>query len=59
MASVGDRVKESTTTTGTGTLSLGGVVGLSDVTFVAGIGAGVTDALYIIEDGNGTDWEIG
>lgn len=50
-----DRVKETTTTTGTGTYSLdGGVVGFR--TFVAGIGT--TNTCYYCAT-DGTDWEIG
>ena len=56
------RVKETTTTTGTGTLSLAGVVA-GFRTFVAGIGDGET-CFYVIEavDADGVptgDWETG
>lgn len=50
-----DRVKETTTTTGTGTYSLAGAVA-GFRTFVAGVGSGNT-CYYVAE--NGTDWEIG
>jgi hypothetical protein len=50
-----DRVQETTTTVGTGTLNLSGAV-TGFQTFVAGIGTGNT-TLYCIEDG--TDWEVG
>lgn len=50
-----DRVKETSTTTGTGTLSLAGAeTGFR--TFVAGIGNG-NSCWYVIEDG--ADWEVG
>lgn len=50
-----DRVKETTTTTGTGTLDLAGAeTGFQG--FVAGIGDGNT-CYYCIADG--TDWEVG
>ena len=50
-----DRVKETTTTSGTGTYSLAGAVqGFQG--FVAGIGTGNT-CYYSITDG--TDWEVG
>ena len=54
---VKDRVKETTTTTGTGTISLAGAVGQFQ-TFVAGIGTTNT-TYYAIEDANGTAWEVG
>jgi len=54
---VADRVKESTTTTGTGTVSLAGAeTGFQ--TFVAGIGNSNT-TYYAIVDGNTGDFEVG
>lgn len=50
-----DRVQETSTTTGTGTLSLGGA-DTGYQTFVAGVGDGNT-TYYCITDG--TDWEVG
>jgi hypothetical protein len=55
MAVYADRVKETTTTTGTGTYSLDGAAA-GFRTFVAGVGTGVL-VTYACE--NGTDWEIG
>lgn len=56
MASVvADRVKETTTTTGTGTLNLGGT-STGYQTFVNGIGNG-NKCAYLIDDGNG-NWEV-
>lgn len=52
-----DRVKETTTTTGTGTLNLAGAVA-GFRTFVAGIATGNT-CYYALIDANGTDWEVG
>jgi hypothetical protein len=52
---VGDRVKETTTTTGTGTISLAGAVD-GYQTFVAGVGSG-NYTYYVIESGN--NWEVG
>ena len=52
---VADRVRETSTTTGTGTLSLGGAAS-GYQTFVAGIGSG-NNTYYCITDG--TAWEIG
>ena len=52
-----DRVKETSTTTGTGTINLAGAVeGFQ--TFVAGVGDGHT-TYYAITDANDTAWEVG
>ena len=54
---INDRVKETSTTTGTGTLNLAGAV-TGFVTFVAGIGDTNTTYYAIFEQG--TDrWEVG
>lgn len=50
-----DSVQETSTTNGTGTLSLGGAAATGRLTFVNGIGSGNTTA-YRIDDGNG-NWE--
>ena len=52
-----DRVKETTTTTGTGTVNLAGAAS-GFRTFVAGVGDGNT-TYYAITDANGTAWEVG
>ncbi len=52
---IADRVKETSTTTGTGTYSLAGAV-TGFRTFVAGIATGNT-CYYVATDG--TDWEVG
>ena len=52
---VGDRVKETTTTTGTGTITLAGAED-GYQTFVAGVGDG-NYTYYVIESGN--NWEVG
>jgi hypothetical protein len=52
-----DRIKETTATTGTGTLSLAGAV-VSFQSFLSGIGNG-NSTCYGLVSGNGTDWEIG
>jgi hypothetical protein len=54
---VADRVKETTTTTGTGTLDLDGAVA-GFQTFVAGIGNG-NETYYVITDPNTGDYEVG
>ena len=54
---VKDRVKETTTTTGTGTINLAGAMS-GFQTFVAGAGDGST-TYYAIEDANGSGWEVG
>src|SRR5690242_18913370 len=53
---IADRVKETTNTTGTGTLNLAGA-GTGFRTFVAGIGNGNT-CPYLIDNGLG-EWETG
>ena len=52
-----DRVKETTTTTGTGTFSLGGAVA-GFQTFVAGAGSGQR-CKYMAKDRSSNDWEVG
>ena len=52
-----DRVKETTTTTGTGNLNLAGAVS-GFQSFVSGIGD-TNDVYYALIDDNGTAWEIG
>lgn len=54
---VGDRVKETTTTTGTGTIDLNGAV-LGFQTFVDGVGNG-HETYYVIVDNNTGDFEVG
>ena len=54
---VADRVKETTNTTGTGTLSLAGVVA-GFQSFVAGVGTTNT-TYYAITDSATGDWEVG
>jgi hypothetical protein len=54
---VGDRVKETTTTTGTGTIDLAGAeTGFQ--TFVDGVGNG-HETYYVIVDSNTGDYEVG
>ncbi len=53
----GDRVQETTTTAGTGTITLAGAV-TQFQTFAAGIGSG-NPCGYTILHSNGTDWEVG
>lgn len=57
MSLYADRVKESSTTTGTGTLNLGGAP-IRFRTFVAGIGTG-KQACYTIEHATADEWEVG
>jgi len=54
---VADRVKETTSTTGTGNLSLSGAVAQFQ-TFNSAFGTNVY-FYYCITDGNGTSWEVG
>lgn len=52
-----DRVLETTTTTGTGTLNLGGAE-TNYQSFVDGVGDG-NDCYYCIEDNTNNEWEVG
>ena len=52
-----DRVQETTTTSGTGTLNLAGAVA-GNRTFVSGVGTGNT-TYYVIYDQTAQVWEIG
>jgi len=54
---INDRVKETSTTSGTGTLNLGGAA-TGFVTFVAGIGDTNTTYYAIFEQGT-ANWEVG
>jgi len=54
---INDRVKETSTTSGTGTIDLGGAVSGFD-TFVSGIGDTNTTYYAIFEQGT-TEWEVG
>src|SRR5579883_1639952 len=54
---IADRVKETTTTTGTGTITLAGPA-TQFQSFAAAIGNGNT-CDYCLLSGNGTDWEVG
>lgn len=54
---VADRVKETTNTTGTGSLTLAGAVAQFQ-TFNAAFGTNVY-FYYCIVDADGTDWEVG
>lgn len=57
MANLADRVKETSTTTGTGTLSLAGAVA-GYRSLVAGIGTG-NQCYYCIEHQTAAEWEVG
>lgn len=54
---IADRVQETTTTTGTGTINLAGA-SVQYQTFISAIGNGNT-TYYGITSGNGSDWEVG
>ena len=56
---INDRVKENSTTSGTGNITLAGVAsGQGNVTFASGIGTSNTTYYYIFEQGTNT-FEIG
>ena len=54
---IADRVKETTATTGTGTLNLAGAV-TQFQSFISGVGTS-NQCNYCLLSGNGTDWETG
>ena len=54
---IADRVRETTTTTGTGTITLNGAVGNFE-TFTANLSDGDT-TYYAIVDANNSDFEVG
>lgn len=56
MTYIADRVQETTTTTGTGSITLDGAV-TGYRTFASAFGTGVTPVTYVISDG--TNWEVG
>ena len=58
MGIVADRVKETTTTTGTGNITLAGAATGGFRTFNTAIGQGV-QFYYALLDANGTGWETG
>lgn len=60
MSKFANRVRETTVTTGTGTLSLGGAFDASYQTFVAGIGNGKA-CIYTVrhQDASVGEWEVG
>jgi hypothetical protein len=53
-----DRVAETTTTTGTGTIQLAGAVDAKFRTFVAGVGSGAT-VPYVVVHRTANEWEVG
>jgi hypothetical protein len=55
---INDRVKETSTTTGTGTLDLAGAENGFE-TFVAGVGTGNTTYYAISQDDSPYSWEVG
>jgi hypothetical protein len=54
---IADRVQETTTTTGTGTINLAGATSQNQ-SFVSGVGS-TNQCNYCLLSGNGTDWETG
>lgn len=58
MANLADRVKDTTTTTGTGSITLAGSPPTGFRTFAAGFGATSQSVSYCIDDGAG-NWETG
>lgn len=60
MAARGNRIRETTTSTGTGTINLGGAVDATHETFVAGVGDGVKTRYCIVSQSpSDGQWEVG
>lgn len=58
MPSFADRVKDTTTTTGTGAITLAGTPPTGYVSFATGFGSSALIVGYVIDDGAG-NWEVG
>lgn len=58
MPYIADRVKDTTTSTGTGAITLNGTPPTGFRTFAAGLGSGSLTIGYCIDDGAG-NWEVG
>lgn len=57
MANYADRVKDTTTTTGTGSITLAGSAPSGFQTFAAALGSAASNVPYAIV--GGTEWEVG
>lgn len=58
MPRIADRVRDTTTSTGTGAITLSGTAPSGFRTFAAAFGAGNSSVAYCIDDGAGS-WEVG
>lgn len=54
-----DRVKDTTTTTGTGSVTLSGTAPTGFRTFANAYGTAATQVPYVIAAQSGADWEVG
>lgn len=55
-----DRVKDTTTTTGTGSITLAGTAPTGYQTFAAGLGSDAKPVVgYVIDGGSTGEWEVG
>ena len=54
-----DRVKDTTTTTGTGSVTLSGTAPTGFRTFADAYGTAATQVPYVIAAQSGADWEVG
>jgi len=54
-----DRVKDTTTSTGTGAITLAGVAPTGYQTFATGFGSGSRVIGYVIAAQSGSEWEVG
>ena len=59
MAYLADRVKDTTTSTGTTSITLAGTPPTGYVTFATGFGSASTWVAYVIQGQTGGEWEVG
>lgn len=59
MGYLADRVKDGTTTTGTGAVTLSGTPPAGFQSFASAFGSGTTQVYYCIADQGGPNWEVG
>lgn len=59
MSLLADRVRDTTTSTGTGSITLAGTAPTGSVTFATGFGSAACWVAYVIQGQTGGEWEVG